>query len=51
MFGRERMLTRIRDHAHQSAKRIRDTLLNDVSAYNDATGIEDDMTLIVAKFI
>ncbi len=51
MFGRERMLTCIRDHAHQSAKRIRNTLLNNVSAYNDTTGIEDDMTLVVAKFI
>ena len=51
MFGRERMLDRIRDHAHQSAKRIRDVLLDDVGAFNDATGIEDDMTLVVAKFI
>ncbi len=51
MFGRERMLDRVRDHAHQSAKRIRDTLLDDVSAYIDGTGIEDDMTLVVAKFI
>lgn len=50
MFGRERMLDCIRDHAHQSAKRIRDALLDKVSVYIDATGVEDDMTLVVVKF-
>ena len=51
MFGRERIETRIRAHAHQSARRIRNALLDAVKDHIAATGVEDDVTLVVAKLV
>ena len=51
MFGRERIEVSIRAHAHQSARRIRDALLDDVKNHIAAAGVEDDVTLVVAKLV
>ncbi len=51
MFGRERIETRIRAHARQSARRIRNALLDAVKDHIAATGVEDDVTLVVAKLV
>ncbi len=51
MFGRERIRTQIRKQAHQSARRIRDALLGDVRDFIATEGVEDDVTLVVAKLV
>ncbi len=51
MFGRERIEASLRAHVHQSARRIRDALLDDVKHHIAAVGVEDDVTLVVAKLI
>ncbi len=51
MFGRERIRARIRRRAHQSARRIRDALLDDVRDFIATDGVEDDLTWVVAKLV
>ena len=51
MFGRELIEASLRAHVHQSARRIRDALLDDVKHHIAAVGVEDDVTLVVAKLI
>ena len=51
MFGRERIKASIRAQAHRSARRIRDNLLDDVKDHIAAEGVEDDVTLVVAKLV
>ncbi len=51
MFGRERIEANIRAHVHQSARRIRDALLDDVKDHIAVAGVEDDVTLVVVKLL
>ncbi len=51
MFGRERIEVCIRANVYKSARRIRDALLDDVKNHIAAAGVEDDVTLVVAKLV
>ncbi|MFH1139846.1 MAG: SpoIIE family protein phosphatase [Pseudomonadota bacterium] len=50
MFGKARFLDALRRHAHEDANRIRQAILNAVSAFQGRAALTDDVTLVVLKF-
>jgi sigma-B regulation protein RsbU (phosphoserine phosphatase) len=51
MFGKQRFMETIRRHQHLSATGIRDAVLQAVDDFRGQTPQEDDVTLVVIKFI
>lgn len=51
MFGPERLQRVIREHAHDSARIIQETLIREIDAFRGAAAQEDDITLVVIKLV
>jgi sigma-B regulation protein RsbU (phosphoserine phosphatase) len=49
MFGKERLLPIIRDHARAAAGRIRDRILEALQDFRGTAALADDITLVIVK--
>ena len=49
IFGKKRLITIIRQHAGQNAEEIIEAVITAVNQFQDASGAEDDITLIIIK--
>mgnify|MGYP000203416877 CR=1 FL=1 len=50
MFGKDAVKTIIRDNAHLPAREIKDLLFNSVQKFRNGKALDDDLTIVVAKF-
>jgi phosphoserine phosphatase RsbU/P len=51
MYGEERILKIIKQNATQSAKAIEQKIINDLNDFRGSIPIEDDITMVIVKFI
>jgi serine/threonine protein phosphatase PrpC len=51
MFGKERLKVLIREHAQSSAEEILTAIIDSITAYRGSVKQEDDVTLVVTKYI
>lgn len=51
MFGKERLKNLIKEHAHQPAQTIKQTIISAVETYRGPSCLDDDVTLVVVKAV